>query len=89
MEAILARPNESSPRATNLKLWTSRILEALVILFLLVDGMGKVLRLAPYVEGTAKVGYPAESLVPLGLVLVVSTHFRDARVRALIPRRSS
>jgi len=33
----------------------------------------KVLRLAPYVEGTAKVGYPAGCLVPLGMVLLAST----------------
>jgi hypothetical protein len=73
MEAILNRPVESSTRAATAKLWTARILGSLVILFLLVDGAGKVLRLAPYVEGTAKVGYPAESLVPLGVVLLVCT----------------
>jgi hypothetical protein len=26
------------------------------VLFLIVDAIGKILRLAPYVEGTAKVG---------------------------------
>jgi hypothetical protein len=72
MEAILNRPTDST-RAKAVKLWTARILGSLVTLFLLVDGAGKVLRLAPYVEGTAKVGYPAESLVPMGVVLLVST----------------
>ena len=56
-----------------MKRWIPRILAGLVIVFLLVDGAGKVLRLAPYVEGTAKVGYPAGCLVPLGIVLLVST----------------
>ncbi|MDB5216451.1 MAG: hypothetical protein JWO86_4378 [Myxococcaceae bacterium] len=73
MEAILNRPAESSTRAATAKLWTARILGSLVTLFLLVDGAGKVLRLAPYVEGTAKVGYPADSIVPLGVVLLVCT----------------
>lgn len=73
MEAILNRPAESSGRAANTRLWTARILGGLVILFLLVDGVGKVLRLAPYVDGTAKVGYPDGVLVPLGVVLLVST----------------
>jgi DoxX-like family len=41
--------------------------------FVLVDAAGKILRLAPYVEGTVRVGFPAGSLVPLGLVLLVST----------------
>lgn len=73
MEAIINRPAGSSARTSTAKLWTARILGSLLILFLLVDGAGKVLRLAPYVEGTAKVGFPDSSLVPLGLVLIVST----------------
>jgi hypothetical protein len=73
MEATLNRPAESSSRAENTKIWTARVLGALVSLFLIVDGAGKVMRLAPYVEGTAKVGYPPGCLVPLGLVLLAST----------------
>jgi hypothetical protein len=67
MEATLDR----SPAPA--KLWISRILGTLLVLFLLVDGAGKVLRLPLYVEGTAKVGYPDASLVPLGVVLIAST----------------
>ncbi len=55
------------------KLWTARILGTLIVLFLLVDALGKILRFAPYVEGTARVGYPAGALLPLGLALLVST----------------
>ena len=73
MEAILNRPAESSTRAAKTKLWTARILGTLVSLFLIVDAIGKILRFAPYVEGTAKVGYPDATLVPLGLVLLAST----------------
>ena len=72
MEAIL-EGSAGGSRPADKKLWAARVLGALVVLFLLVDGAGKVMRLAPYVEGTAKVGYPAESLVPLGLVLLAST----------------
>lgn len=54
-------------------LWTARILGTLVVLFLFVDAAGKILRLAPYVEGTAKVGFHPSVLVPLGLVLLAST----------------
>jgi DoxX-like family len=73
MEATLNRPAEPRARAETIRIWSARILGALVTVFLLVDGAGKVLRLAPYVEGTAKVGYPATCLVPLGMVLVAST----------------
>ena len=65
--------NAKTARSFLGRLWTARIFSVLIILFLLVDAAGKILRLAPYVEGTAKVGYPAGSLVPLGIVLLVST----------------
>jgi len=70
MEATISRSAHTSQSRS---LWTARILGALIVLFLLVDALGKILRLAPYVEGTAKVGYPAGALVPLGLVLLAST----------------
>ena len=54
-------------------LWTGRVISALVVLFLLVDGVGKVARFAPYLEGTVKVGYPASLVVPIGIVLLICT----------------
>ena len=54
-------------------LWTGRIISALVILFLLIDSVGKIVKLAPYLEGTVKVGYPASLVVPLGIVLLICT----------------
>jgi hypothetical protein len=74
MEATILEPQAAAtPRPIRGKLWTARILGALVILFLFVDAAGKVLRLAPYVEGTVRVGYPLACWVPLGLVLLAST----------------
>jgi hypothetical protein len=77
-------PATSTIRPARGRLWTARILGALVILFLLVDAGGKVLRLAPYVEGTARVGYPAGSLVPLGLVLLTCTLLYAVRRTAVL-----
>ena len=57
-------------------LWTGRIISALVILFLLIDSVGKIVKLAPYLEGTVKVGYPASLVVPLG----IGVHTGIARV---------
>ena len=54
-------------------LWTGRVISALVILFLLVDGVGKAARFAPYLEATVKVGYPASLVVPIGIVLLICT----------------
>src|SRR5712692_8216662 len=53
--------------------WTGRVISALVILFMLVDSVGKLAKFAPYLEGTVKVGYPASLVVPLGMVLLICT----------------
>jgi hypothetical protein len=70
MQAILDHRSDTSATA---RTWAARIVGSLLVLFLLADGAGKVLRFAPYVEGTARVGYPASCLVPLGLVLLACT----------------
>jgi hypothetical protein len=54
-------------------LWTGRIFTALVFLFMLFDGGIKVLRMAPGVEGTARLGYPTSLVLPIGLVALVCT----------------
>jgi hypothetical protein len=73
MQATLARSLAPNARTSGARTWTGRVLATLVILFLLVDAAGKVLRLAPYVEGTVRAGFPADSVVPIGLVLLVCT----------------
>jgi hypothetical protein len=72
MEAIVTH-SAVTAKAVDKKIWTARILGTLVILFLLVDGIGKVMRFGPYVEGTARVGYPDSTVVPIGIVLLACT----------------
>lgn len=54
-------------------LWAGRILSGLVVLFLLMDGVMKLLKPAVVVEGTVKVGYSESVIVPLGIVLLACT----------------
>src|ERR1700737_2228724 len=63
-------------------LWGGRIISALPSLFLLLDGIAKLVKPAPVVEGTIKLGYPETVIVPLGLVLLACT------VLYVIPRTS-
>jgi hypothetical protein len=63
--------NSRAPRRTGL--WIGRVLTGLCAAFLLVDAGGKLLMLAPYVEGTQKVGYAIGVLRPLGVVLALAT----------------
>jgi hypothetical protein len=64
------------------RLWAGRITSGLPALFLLMDGVMKLVRPAPVVEGTVKVGYAETVILPLGIVLLVCT------VLYLIPRSS-
>lgn len=63
-------------------LWAGRIISALPALFLLMDGIIKLFKPAFVVEATVKLGYAESVIIPLGIVLVVST------VLYLVPRTS-
>ena len=62
--------------------WAGRILSALPVLFLLLDGVMKVVKPAFVVEATVKLGYPESVIVALGVLLVACT------ILYLIPRTS-
>ena len=63
-------------------LWIGRIVGGLPALFLLLDGAMKLAKPAFVVDATVKLGYPESSIVPLGVVLIVST------ILYLIPKTS-
>ena len=54
-------------------LWTGRVMSALPALFLLVDGAMKLVKPAFVVEGTVRLGYSENVILPLGVVLLVCT----------------
>lgn len=48
--------------------WVGRVLTGLAVLFLLFDSTGKLLQVAPVVEGTTALGYPASVVRTLGVI---------------------
>jgi hypothetical protein len=67
---------ESSPHAATVSkgsLWIGCILSALSILFLLMDGVMKLIKPPPIVETTVRLGYPESVIQSLGIVLLVCT----------------
>ncbi len=64
------------------RVWAGRIISALPALFLLVDGVMKLVKPAPVVEATVRLGYPESVIVALGIVVLACT------VLYLIPRAS-
>jgi DoxX-like family len=54
-------------------LWAGRIISWLPALFLLVDAVFKLIKPAPVVEATVRLGYPEGLIVGLGIVLLLCT----------------
>lgn len=53
--------------------WAGYILSGLPALFLLIDAVGKFVKPAAVVEGTQQLGYSESVILPLGIILLVST----------------
>jgi hypothetical protein len=54
-------------------LWAGRIISTLPVLFLLMDGIMKLVKPAVVVEGTVGLGYREAVILPLGIVLLACT----------------
>lgn len=57
------------------RLWTGRIISTLVVLFLLFDSITKLLKMRPVLEASAQLGYPVNTIVTIGTILLVCTVF--------------
>jgi hypothetical protein len=55
------------------RLCAGRIISALPALFLLMDGVMKLVKPAPVVEATIRLGYPESVILGLGIVLLACT----------------
>ncbi len=75
MQAILEPVPTSKPL-----LWTGRIFTWLSALFLLIDGVMKIIKPVSVVAATVQLGYAESVILPLGIILVTCT------ILYLIPR---
>jgi hypothetical protein len=71
--ALASAPLTSNPSRARAGVWTGRVLTGLITSFLMLDAVGKLIPLDVVVEGTQKVGYSADVVRPLGIVLAIST----------------
>jgi DoxX-like family len=56
-------------------LWTSYILEALILLLLTFDWGTKILKVKAVIEQAAKSGYSADTIFKVGVILLICTIF--------------
>jgi DoxX-like family len=54
-------------------LWAGRIVSGLVVLFMIFDGLTKVLKTPQVVEATVRIGFPESSIVGIGIAVLVWT----------------
>ena len=52
------------------QLWTGRIISSLVVLFLLFDGITKVVKERHVLEAAAELGYSEDAMVAIGTLLL-------------------
>ena len=55
------------------RLWTGRIISSLVVLFLLFDGITKVVKERHVLQAAAELGYSADAMVAIGTLLLACT----------------
>jgi len=67
------QPNTQVAAVSNKTLWAGRIISALPVVFLLVDGVMKVMKAPVAVEGSIQLGYPEKVVVAIGVVLLICT----------------
>lgn len=61
-------PGTGAVTGSRKALWAGRVMSGLALLFLAFDTLGKVLQLAPFVQGTTELGFAASAVLWLGLI---------------------
>jgi hypothetical protein len=70
---LVGRDAHSRHAISNIQLWAGRIMSGLAALFLLWDGVMKLLKPAVVVKATRDLGYPESDIVGIGVVLLACT----------------
>ena len=63
----------SQNQISKTSLWAGRIISALVVLFLIFDGVTKVMKVPAVMEATARIGFPANLIPAIGILLLACT----------------
>ncbi len=73
VQAVVATPSTSTGASSRYALWAGRVIGALVVAFLVFDGITKAVMVEPVVEATTRLGYPEGTVSGIGLTLLVCT----------------
>lgn len=62
--------NVQAGSTSKASIWTGRVLSTLAVLFLIMDGVMKLVKPAFVVQATEQLGYSANVIMPLGILLL-------------------
>jgi hypothetical protein len=63
----------SQPATSSKMLWTGRIIGGLIVLFMIFDGVTKVMKIAPVVQAMQQGGFAASLAPVIGIIALVCT----------------
>ena len=69
----MATAIQTQPAVSRKALWTSRVMRAIVVLFLLMDAGIHIATPAPVVEAMTQLGYPLNVTVTIGVIELILT----------------
>jgi|SRR5579872_4658347 len=72
-EPLKAHFMRSDRTSSSKQLWAGRVVTGLATLFMLTDGVMKIVKPASVLEATVKLGYPVATLTGIGLALIICT----------------
>ena len=52
-------------------LWTGRVISGLVVLFMIFDGVTKVMKVQQVIDATIRIGFPVSTIVGIGVTLLI------------------
>jgi hypothetical protein len=72
LRGILMSAENQTTEVSKKAVWVGRIISALPILFLIMDGVMKLFKPAVVLDATVKLGWPESVIVTLGVILLTS-----------------
>lgn len=72
-EAAPIQSAAGSPSASKGAIWTGRVISGLIVLFMVFDGVTKVLKVSQVVEASARLHLSIADTVGIGIVLLICT----------------
>jgi len=66
----MASAAQSAP-VSKATLWTGRIISGLVVLFMIFDGVTKVMKVQQVIDATIRIGFPVSTVVGIGITLLI------------------